>query len=1394
MNKTILGLDLGTNSIGWALVNEDDKANEKSSIIKLGVRVIHYGENMVKTDSGAASMKPEEDFCSGKGISPNAGRTNKRSARRNLQRFKLRRKELISILNKNKIISDDNLLIEDGKNTTYETLKLRAKSAVEKIELNEFARVLLMINKKRGYKSSRKAKSTDEGSLIDGMAIAKKLYDENLTVGQFVYQLLSSGKKYIPTFYNSDLINEFNHIWEFQTQFYIDLFTKELFEKLKGKNSGQTWKTLQENWNLVGIQQKGNATEKKIEKYKWRTEALKEKFDLETIAIVLQEINKEISSSSGYLGNISDRSKELYFNKQTVGQYLYNSICKNKHHSLKNKVFYRQDYLDEFEQIWETQAKYHSILSNQLKEELRDIIIFYQRKLKSQKGLISLCEFEHKEIIVKNNGNEKKKIIGSKVIPKSSPIFQEFKIWQILNNVVIKHKTEKTKHVLSEEDKETIFKELNIRGNLSQSEVLKLININSKDWETNYKKGFEGNNINQSFYNVFQIIAENEGYGFDWNKKSADEINEELKAILPTLGINPDILFFDSDKGINQPSYQLWHLLYSAQDDDKISEADKLIYGDTDVALKKNLHTKFGIPIEYTNLFCAINFSDDYGNLSYKAINKILPKLKDGYEFSKACELVGYNHSNSKTKEDISNKKIETSIQLLKKNELRNPVVEKILNQMINLVNEVIENYGNPNEIRIELARELKSSAKERENYTAYINEANIKHQEIIKILRSNPFNIKNPTRNDIIRYKLYEELATNGFKDLYTNTKINAEDLFSKKIDIEHIIPKAKLFDDSFSNKTLAFRQNNLDKKDQTAIDYISRVLPDNLEKYKDTLKMLLDKKVISKPKYNKLLMTEAEIPSDFINRDLRDTQYIAKKAKNLLYTVTKTVVSTTGSITDKLREDWDLVNVMKEINLPKYKAIGLTNIIETKDNQQKEVITDWTKRNDHRHHAMDALTVAFTTHNHIQYINNLNASNEESKPLFAIRNKITKRLIDSNGNSKRLFIPPMENFRTIAKEHIENILISFKAKNKVVTRNINKSKKNGKNNFNKFTQLTPRGQLHKETVYALSKKIVIKEEKINASFDIDKINLVCNKLYKSLLLKRLEENNNDAKKAFTGKNALSKNPIYLDDKKEKIVPEIVKLKYLEDNYTIRKDINKDLKIEKVVDEKIRKILQKRLDEFSGKADKAFADLENNPIWLNKEKNISIKKVTITGIANGLALHHKKDHKGNLILDENNKKIPNDFISTGNNHHVAIYKDADGNLQESIVSFFEAVERANQKLPIIDKTYNQDLGWQFLFTMKQNEMFVFPSEDFNPNEIDLLDEKNNKIISKNLYRVQKIATKNYFFRHHLETTVNEIKELKDKAYINLRSTSNLSTIIKVRINHLGKIIQIGEY
>lgn len=207
--KKILGLDLGTASIGWAVVNEAETSDEKSSIVKLGVRTISY-DNFVSSEKKTESKTPELDFNSGKGISPNAGRTLKRSMRRNLQRYKLRREHLRKILKESGFIDEATILQEKGNATTFETYRLRAKAASEKISLSEFARVLLMINKKRGYKSSRKAKSNEEGALIDGMEVAKELHEKNKTPGQFVHELYQSGKNYVPDFYRSDLQDE----WE----------------------------------------------------------------------------------------------------------------------------------------------------------------------------------------------------------------------------------------------------------------------------------------------------------------------------------------------------------------------------------------------------------------------------------------------------------------------------------------------------------------------------------------------------------------------------------------------------------------------------------------------------------------------------------------------------------------------------------------------------------------------------------------------------------------------------------------------------------------------------------------------------------------------------------------------------------------------------------------------------------------------------------------------------------------------------------------------------------------------------------------------------------------------------------------------------------------------------
>jgi len=1390
MAKKILGLDLGTTSIGWAYVIEADQPFETSSIINLGVRV-----NPLTVDE-------QTNFEKGKPVSVNADRTLKRGARRNLQRYKLRRDNLIKILVENNLITTSTIIAEDGKGTSHQIIKLRALATTTAINLGDIARVLLHLNKKRGYKSSRKAKNEEDGQAVDGMGIARMLYEENITPGQLCLNLLREGKKHLPDFYRSDLEMEFNKVWMFQKQFHSEILTDEFRKEIEGKGQRATSATFWNVYKFNTAENKGTREEKKIRAFEWRSKAIHTKLSKEEMAYVITEINNNINNSSGYLGAISDRSKELFFNKLTVGQYLFKQIEKNPHSRLKNQVFYRQDYLDEFETIWQTQCKFHPSLTNELKDEIRDVIIFYQRKLKSQKGLISFCEFESKKIEIEKDGKVVTKTVGLRVSPKSSPLFQEFKIWQNLNNLKIQNKATKEVSEFDLEAKGLLFEELNLKGNISKEKALQILGYQPKDWDLNFSS-LEGNRTNQALITAYFKMIDLEGHDeIDWELQRPSEIKEIIIKFFAAQSIDISILSFDAEKQgkdfEKQVAFKLWHLLYSYEGDDSISGNEKLY---------QLLQEKFGFKREFGIILGNITMQDDYGSLSAKAMRKIIPYLKAGHPFAKkdeedkiasATALAGYNHSSSLTKIENEKRLLKDKLEILPKNSLRNPVVEKILNQMINVINAIIANpeMGKPDEIRIELARELKKNAKERAEMTTNIEASKRAHEKITDILIKE-FGIKNPTRNDIIRYKLYEELKVNGYKTLYSNSYIPREKLFSKEFDIEHIIPKALLFDDSFSNKTICIRQENLDKGDRTAFDYMENLGKEQLDTFVSRVEAAASAKEdsITKAKYKKLLMKASEIGEGFIERDLRESQYIAKMAKEMLQEICRSIISTSGSITDRLREDWGLINIMQELNFEKYKKLGLTEIIEKKDGSTKERITDWSKRNDHRHHAMDALTIAFTKHNHIQYLNYLNARRNERHKMhgnvMAIEAKETELKIDEDGKRKRKFKMPMTHFRSEAMHHLEQVLVSFKAKNKVATKNKNRII-TGKGEKIKI-ELTPRGQLHKETVYGSLQQYAAKEEKIGPKFTEELINKVASPKYKAALLKRLKENENDPKKAFSGKNSPEKNPIIIDNSNTQKVPEKVKLVTLETAYTTRKEITPELKVEKVIDIGIRKILEARLATCNGNAKEAFVNLDKNPIWLNKEKGISIKRVTISGVNNVEPLHYKKDHLGNLILNSEGKPFPNDFVSTGNNHHVAIYKDEQGNLQESIVSFYEAIERINQGQPIINKLFNIELGWQFMFTMKQNEIFIFPNDGFYPAEIDLINPLNRSLISPNIFRVQKITTKDYFFRHHLETNVEMNTTTKNIAW-KREGLKGIESIVKVRINHLGLITKIGEY
>ncbi|MDR0872743.1 MAG: type II CRISPR RNA-guided endonuclease Cas9, partial [Prevotellaceae bacterium] len=1305
----------------------------------------------------------------------------------------------------------------------------------------------------------RKAKETEDGTLIDGMEVAKKLYEENITPGQLCLQIIQSGKKNIPDFYRSDLQMEFDRVWTKQKAFYSFL-TDELKEELRGKNEKATWiiatphfvwKETEKTWNneegkneeivkehkLVGIKRETKQAEQKLENFQWRAKALSEKMHPEELIIVLQKINGQISNSSGYLGAISDRSKELYFNKQTVGQYLMAQLDENPNASLTNKVFYRQDYLDEFNTLWEKQAETrrgesHSPFTEELKREIRDVIIFYQRRLKSQKGLINFCEFESRQIEVEIDGKKKIKTVGSRVIPRSSPLFQEFKIWQILNNIEVavtgkKGKRKKQKdnsttlfdgveeidqlelngrRFLEQEEKELLAKELFVKDKLSKSDALKLLFENPQELDLNFKT-IDGNKTGFALFQAYNKIIEISGHEPIDFKKSADNIIKYIAKIFSALNWNTDILQFNSDIELDkQPYYKLWHLLYSFEGDNTPTGNGNLINKiieiitapcrcglDPQSSEKKEILKQVQNDSDlkqYAAILANITFQDDYGSLSAKAIRKILPHLKEGNGYDVACVYAGYEkHSKSSlTKEEIENKILKDHLDILPKNSLRNPVVEKILNQMANVINTIIDTYGKPDEIRVELARELKKKAKEREELTKSVAENTKTHEEIKKILQTE-FGLTNVSRNDIIRYKLYKELETRGYKTLYSNTYIPQEKLFSKEFDIEHIIPQSRLFDDSFSNKTLESRSINIEKGNQTAYDFVKEKYGEQgLEDYLNRIETLFKDK---KTKLRKLKMSEKDIPDGFIDRDLRNTQYIAKKALEMLNEISRRVVATTGSITDQLREDWQLINVMQELNWEKYKNLGLTYYIEDRDGRQIPKIKEWTKRNDHRHHAMDALTIAFTKDAFIQYFNNKNASFIPNSNEYALKTKYFE-------NARAIPPMPLNEFRAEAKKHLENTLISIKAKNKVVTTNINTIKKNG--GTNKKAQQTPRGQLHLETVFGSHKEYV--------------------------------------KKITRGKTSVT----------------------LETVYTIRKPISPDLKIDKVVDAGICEILKKRLEEYGNDPKKAFANLDENPIWLNKEKGISIKRVTISGINNAESLHEKKDKDGNLILDSEGKKIPVDFVNTGNNHHVAVYRkpvldkkgqvvheengDIKYELEENVISFYDAVKLKNLGLPIIikdtkdiwDKVISRGIddqsflrklpkeGLEFLFSMKQNEYFVFPktekrekvneetgeiTEDevvtFNPKDYGedwFKNLENYALISPNLFRVQTMSKvmygnntiRDYKFRHHLETSVKDESKLKNVTYKQYKTLSFCNFVIKIRLNHIGQIVSVGEY
>ena len=1025
-------------------------------------------------------------------------------------------------------------------------------------------------------------------------------------------------------------------------------------------------------------------------------------------AIVGDEGEKKKDSNSAYLAGIRANDEKLQDEHKTVGQYFAEQLRQSQSESptggisyrIKDQIFSRQRYIDEYDQIMAAQrVHYPDILTDAFIRMLRDEVIFMQRPLKSCKHLVSLCEFEKQEKVMRiqqDDGKggrqlvERKVKFGPKVAPKSSPLFQLCRIYEAVNNIRLTRPDGSPRDITPEE-RDKIVAHLQSSASLSFAALKKLLKEKAliADQLTT-KSGLKGNSTRVAlaaalqsypqYHHLLDMELEMRMMTVQLTDEETGEVTEREVSVV-------------TDSYVRQPLYRLWHILYSIEERDAMRRALITQLGMTEEDLDGGL---------LDQLYRLDFVKPGYGNKSAKFICKLLPQLQQGLGYSEACAAVGYRHSNSPTSEEIAERTLLEKIPLLQRNELRQPLVEKILNQMINLVNALKAEYG-VDEVRVELARELKMSREERERMTRQNGQRKEANDKVAERIRQCGLY---PTKPRIQKYMLWEEA---GKVCLYCGRSIEEEQcLNGDDMEVEHIIPKSVLYDDSYGNKTCACRRCNKEKGNRTALEYI-RAKGWEAE-YMERINGLLDKKVISYSKHQRLRWLKEDIPSDFLERQLRLTQYISRQAMAILQQGIRRVSASEGGVTARLRSLWGYGKILHTLNLDRYDSMGETERVSREGETTEELhITNWSKRMDHRHHAIDALVVACTRQSYIQRLNRLSSEfgredkKKEDQEAQEQQATGTGRL----SNLERwLTQRPHFSVRTVS-DKVAEILISYRPGMRVVTR--------GRNIYRKKTVdgrevtcvqrgvLVPRGELMEASLYG---KIL-----------------------------------------FQGRERIVK------------------------RYPLH-----DLKGE-VVDPCLRELIVKS---------------KGAPLYLDAAEKQEVRSVRcyVTQPSVAKAIPIRFDERGRAIT----------FVQSGSNHHLAIYRTPKGKLVESIVSFWDAVNRARYGLPLIIKyprkameqvIQREDIpesvlsllppaDYEFVEVFQQNEMAVvgLPEEEFRR----AVDTQDYRTLSEHLYRLKRISSKDYEFHYHLDTDDPDETDSSKKKKKRVRNTSGrIPRIYRIR-------------
>jgi len=1080
--------------------------------------------------------------------------------------------------------------------------------------------------------------------------------------------------------------------------------------------------------------------------------------------------------------------------------------------ALQPELFTDQLFADCIRELYsKNEAQQRNLAARDFVHLFVEDIIFYQRPLRSQKSTLANCSLESRSYIDKDSHTRKE--VPLKVCPKSNPYYQEFRVLQWLQNLKI-YEIDTDQEVTHEfiktlEDKQQLFDFLMDQKEIDCEELLKYF-------------------LNQTYPNAKEKALKSElkkwkdtyrwNYVYDIGEKSSkkypmNETRYELKRHLEKVANLPD------DFLSSEVEYLLWHLIYSVK--------DKVAY---EKGLKKFAQKHHLDKDSFVESFKKFKpYPSEYGSFSEKAIRKLLPLMHFGsywdfnhidkntqkriedlitgveneeirtilrekaekYQLEKETDFqdlplwlaqyIVYNrHAEASSLEKwTSVNDLETYLNEFKQHSLRNPIVEQVVMETLRVVRDIWQQYGQGqasffDEIHIELGRELKKTAKEREK----LSKQNQKNEDINlsikeKLKELEKYNTRAYSITHQEKYKLWLEQK---HISPYTGQIISPENLFTDNYEIEHIIPQSRFFDDSLSNKVVCESiVNKAPYKDrQLGLEFIKnqggRIVKE-LSKENKTIKIFTEEQYrtfikehySNNPEKTKKLLLE-EIPEKMVARQMNDTCYISKFISEILSKIvrsdeqdegvhSKNVILCTGKITSILRQDWGLNDIWDNLILPRFERMN--NLLQKEKftiysiEKQKKIpvvpINDQfksfqKKRIDHRHHALDAIIIACVTGEHINYINNQHAlekekdKKEKQKEHDKLREKlcIKKYNKGSEENYSWIFKKPWAHFTQEVRTALEGIVVSFKQNLRVINK--------ATNYYERWVEENGR--------YI---KKMVKQEGTNWA-----------------IRKPLHE------ETISGK-------IYLDRE------EITKNDILT---ATRKTVDSSFdekRIKKITDTGIQKILLNYL-KYKGSPEIAFSpegleELNKNlSIYNDGKPHKPIYKVRI----------YEKG-SGRFALGEKGRKYKK-YVQGAPNLYFGIYQGAN---KRSFVTIplNEVIERQKQGRPYVPE-YNEK-GDPLLFSLSPNDLVYVPIKGEIIEDIDFQNLSNEQ--KERIYNVNDFSSTCYFTPNRIAKAIfpkevdlqrkgDKLSGSYDTKTASLEGIQIKEVCIKLKVDRLGNI------